>query len=197
MREGTAALERHDQAQGAVGEMGEGMPGVDGERGHDRQQRPAEVVVEEPLLLGVQVLGAQDADPLGGEEGLELLEEAAVLHLDQLSHPPRHRLERLGRRQAVRGGGLVAVADLPLEARHPHHEELVEVRAEDGEELDALEERHRFVGGLLEHAGVELEPRQLAIDEALGVNRGRHAHDGDRLGAGPLTRARKKVSWIR
>ena len=40
-----------------------------------------------------------------------------------------------------------------------HHEELVEIRGEDGHELDPLEQRLRGVCGELEHPCVELEPR--------------------------------------
>ena len=46
-----------------------------------------------------------------------------------------------------------------------HHEELVEVRRGDRGELDALEQRRRRIGRLLEHALVERQPRQLAVDE--------------------------------
>jgi hypothetical protein len=43
------------------------------------------------------------------------------------------------------------------------HEELVQVGAADAQELDPLEERMRRVPGLGEHALIELEPRQLAV----------------------------------
>jgi len=51
-----------------------------------------------------------------------------------------------------------------VQARDPDHEELVEVRMEDREELHALEERPRGIHRLLEHAPVEREPRNLAIE---------------------------------
>ena len=59
-------------------------------------------------------------------------------------------------------GGLLA-----HEPGDADHEELVEVRGEDRAELDALEQRHRRVVGELEHAGVELEPGELAVEESL------------------------------
>src|SRR5262249_59173530 len=52
-----------------------------------------------------------------------------------------------------------------VDPRHADHEELVEVRAENGEELDPLEERDPPVARLVEDAGIELQPRELAIDE--------------------------------
>src|SRR5262245_46137018 len=46
-----------------------------------------------------------------------------------------------------------------------HHEELVEVRAGDRGELETLQQRRARVCGLFEHALVEGEPGQLAIEE--------------------------------
>ena len=60
-----------------------------------------------------------------------------------------------------------ARADLPDEAGDAHHEELVEVVGRDRQEAQLLEQRMVAVLGLLEDAAVELEPGQLAVDEAL------------------------------
>jgi hypothetical protein len=60
-----------------------------------------------------------------------------------------------------------AGGDAALEARDAHHEELVEVAREDREEVGALEQRQRVVLGELEHALVEREPRQLAVEESV------------------------------
>src|SRR4029434_10066398 len=48
--------------------------------------------------------------------------------------------------------------------------ELVEVRAEDGEKLHSLEQGHARILRLLEHATIELEPRELAVDERVRVH---------------------------
>jgi len=62
------------------------------------------------------------------------------------------------------GRGLPHVrGDLSAQSRHPHHEELVQVGAEDGKEFHALEQPVARVERLVEHTGVELEPAQLAI----------------------------------
>ena len=60
-----------------------------------------------------------------------------------------------------------AGAQLALEAGDANHEELVEIVGGDGEEADPFEQRMGVVVRLLEHPAVELEPRQLAIDEPL------------------------------
>ena len=167
-------LDRDDQAERAVGEVRERMPGVDRQRGEDRHERPPEIVLQEPLLLGGDLLGTDEPDAFRREDGPQLLQEAAVLGVDQPVDLVGDRGEGLGRGHLVRPHGGVARADPALQLRDPDHEELVEVRAEDGQELDPLEQRDGRVLGLLEHTAVELEPGQLAIDERVGGNR---AHD--------------------
>ena len=61
-----------------------------------------------------------------------------------------------------------AELDLLLQARDADLEELVEVRRDDAEEAQPLEQRHRLVLGLREHAAVEFERLQLAVEEMLG-----------------------------
>src|SRR6185503_15566540 len=48
------------------------------------------------------------------------------------------------------------------------HEEFVEVAVEDGEELQALEQRPAAIAGLLQDAPVERQPGQLAREHARG-----------------------------
>ena len=55
--------------------------------------------------------------------------------------------------------------DLLLQAGDADLEELVQVRRNDGEEAQPLEQRHRIVGRLRQHAAVELEQAQLPVEE--------------------------------
>ena len=57
--------------------------------------------------------------------------------------------------------------DAALEARDAHHEELVEVAREDREEVRALEDRQPLILGQFEHALVEREPAELAVEIAV------------------------------
>ena len=63
--------------------------------------------------------------------------------------------------------------DLVEQAGDPDHEELVEVRREDRAELDPLEQRLVGVGGEVEDALVQVEPRQLAVEQGVGREVGR------------------------
>src|SRR5579875_452509 len=51
-----------------------------------------------------------------------------------------------------------------MDARDPNHEELVEVGDEDRQELDPLEQWQGLILGQLQHAIVELQPGQLAVE---------------------------------
>jgi hypothetical protein len=75
------------------------------------------------------------------------------------------RVQRGLGRQTVRRGGRDAGRDLSPQPGHANHVELVEVRAEDREKLEPLEQRISIIERLVEHPGVELEPTQLAIEE--------------------------------
>jgi hypothetical protein len=131
------------------------------------REHPAKVLREKALLLVAGLFGTEQVDALGGEERPDVLEEAAMLCADQLVDASRHRRHRLRGRLPIEPRPLIAGMDATLRRCHADHEELVEIRAEDGEELDALAQRHARILSLLEHAPVELEPRQLAADERL------------------------------
>ena len=117
-----------------------------------------EVRVEEPDLLLPKLRGAQDDDAFRREQRAHALAEATLLRLHQLVGPRGDGREHLHRDEAVELRRLIAGADTALQRGHADHEELVEVRAEDCEELHPLEQGHAGVLRLLEHAAVELEP---------------------------------------
>src|SRR6185437_7190890 len=73
----------------------------------------------------------------------------------------RHDRANLRGQLALSGRGQAGGVRQP---RHAFHEELVEVRAEDGQELDPLEQRRALVQRLVQHPPVELEPADVAID---------------------------------
>src|SRR5262249_5421946 len=49
-------------------------------------------------------------------------------------------------------------------AAHADHEELIEVRAENPEELEPFQERHARILSLLENSTIELEPAKFPVD---------------------------------
>jgi hypothetical protein len=75
--------------------------------------------------------------------------------------------ELLGRRKPVRALLDDALAHLILQAGDAHHEELVEVIGRDRQEAQLLQHRMALVFSLFEHAPVEMQPGELAVDESL------------------------------
>ncbi len=96
-----------------------------------------------------------------------------LLGSHQRRHPFADPLELLGRRAAVRRNLGDAGEHLPDQARDADHEEFVEIVGGDREEPQPLEQRMVRVRRFLQHAPVEFEPGQLAIDEP--VRRGHAA----------------------
>src|SRR5256714_11067287 len=98
-------------------------------------------------------------------ELLEQFLEAASLHRELFAHNAIDRVELLLWRQAVDRCLLNVRRDLSTQAGDAHHVELVQVRTEDGEKLHSLEQWRTRIHSLLQHAPVEREPAQLAVDE--------------------------------
>ena len=71
------------------------------------------------------------------------------------------------RRQPVGGAHRQAHLVAAFQSRDPDHVELVEVGRENGEELRAFQQWKRGVGGQRQHAGVEVQPAELAIEVTL------------------------------
>ena len=93
-----------------------------------------------------------------------LLEARRLLLLEPLEHVSRSAEDGLGRIALV-AVWVHAVLDRAQQEPDALHHELVEVAGEDAQEADALEQRAAIVGRLSEHALVELEPRQIAVEE--------------------------------
>ncbi len=98
------------------------------------------------------------------ELGQQLLVEAAAVLPHQVADDLRDRVElRLGS-HAVGRALDDAGGHLPLEPGDPDLEELVEIAAEDAEELEPLEQRRAGVERLVQHPAVELQPGELPVD---------------------------------
>jgi len=136
--------------------------------GRDRRLDLGPVKLLQPGQVRRLQFGRTDhADAVGRQCGLEVLAPAPVELVNQQQHAPTHRPEHLGWRPAVgaalRLAALRLLLDLLLEPGHAHLEKLVQIRAGNAEELQALEQGILLILCLLEHALVELQPAQLAV----------------------------------
>ena len=132
-----------------------------------RQHRKHDVLeVGRELLaaLGLDLVPLEDPHAGFGEPRPKIFgkrpdRQRRILLDDFADHP-----ELLMSRQAVGAALGHRRLDLLVQARDPDHEELVEIRVEDREELDPFEQRPARVERFLEHPPVEGEPRDLAIE---------------------------------
>jgi hypothetical protein len=95
--------------------------------------------------------------------------EAVVQAGVELHHPGADRIDLLGGPEPIGPSRVDPGLDLVGEAGHPDHEELVLVRGVDGAKPDPLQQGHRRILGQLQHALVEIDPGELAIEVELGV----------------------------
>ncbi len=154
----------HREVHAQVRDIRERVPRVE----RQRRQHGKDVILEvlgEPGIDRRRVFGRlEKVDALGGEQRPQRLAPARGLIVDL-----RQRARADGRQLLI--GGLAvdrhlfdAGAEFLQDGGDAHHEELVEVGAGDGEELDALEQRVRRILRLREDALVERQPAQLAVD---------------------------------
>ena len=92
---------------------------------------------------------------------------------------PRNRLvdqdKLLGGRQTVGAALGNALPHLRLDAGDPDHEELVKVIGGNRQEPDPFERGMAGIDRFLEHPAIEMQPGQLAVDEAFGARSHRRA----------------------
>ena len=161
---GVGALERDNDIEGLVSELGEGMGLVKRQRREHRIDLLAEIRPDPVQLRLRQVVGRAELDALPGERRDEPVKPTVVLVLD---HRCGHRVDPaqlLHGRQPVRAELGETGVDLLHQARNPDLEKFVQVGAHDGQEAHALKERMAVALGLLEHPAVEREPAQLAVE---------------------------------
>ena len=125
----------------------------------------AEELVQALLLADLELVPVHDRDALGVERGLHVGAEHLRVPRHQSVRALADRLQHLPRAHARRRGDGDTRGDAALQARHPHHEELVQVGREDREEPGALQQRQRRVLRQLQHPLVERQPAQLPLRE--------------------------------
>ena len=169
--ERVAARELDDEVEALVADLRKRVRRVEPDR---RQQRPdlvAEVRGDPRALRGVELAAAQEPHVVLRERGQHVGVQAPVLVVDDAVRFRRDRdvlRAQLGHRRHP--GRRPLGAQRLDQAGHADLEELVEVRRDDGEEAQPLEERHRRVLREREDAAVEGDLRQLAVDRRGVVN---------------------------
>ena len=139
------------------------MPGVERERREHRVDVVLEVTAQPRGRRRGPLVGIEQRDRLGRERGSQAVFPARGLVVEHRARALEDGSQLLEGVLPVGGNVLDPGPDLLQQRRDPHHEELVEIGADDGEELHPLEQGVVGVVGLREHALVELEPAQFAV----------------------------------
>ena len=178
-------LELQGQIEGQVGDVWKGMGGVDGQRREHRLQAGGEHLLHCRARFLPQVGHVLDLDALALQRGEELVAEAAIHVIEQAPRALANGVQlAAGRFRRLVAEGDDQVAHLA----HADHQELVEIVRADAEELHALQQRDRLALRLAQHAPVERNPTELAVDEReTRIRRGR-----DQRGSG-----RRHGLWCR
>ena len=151
-----------EQVERQIRDEGEGVGGVRRLGCHQRVD-VAHVVLAQPLaVLPTQVLPGRDPDALGCQRA-KYRGSGLPLPCLELAHHGVALLDLFAGSAAVNGALGDPRLGLLLQSADPLHEELVQVGSDDGEELQALQQRRARVLSLVQHAEVEVEPGQLAI----------------------------------
>ena len=118
-------------------------------------------------------VGSRNRMPVRRELRPQRVGPAERLLVEHLPRPRPDERQLLLGRQAVGRDVFAVRAHLLLQHGDANHEELVEVGADDGEELDAFEDGVPAIARLVEDAFVEGQPAELAVQiERRGVERG-------------------------
>ena len=187
-------MERDQKVEREVRDEGERVRRVHRERRHQREDVVEVVGLRRRALLLRQLRPEGEHDALLAQALAQLAKGVAQLRRQLLDH--RDALGDLLLRGApVHGQVVQAGADLLLEPADPLHEELVEVRVRDRQELDALEQRRARITRLVQDPAIEGEPGQLAVQIEPGraqVDRRRHPVGQERFQAiGRAVRSRR------
>ncbi len=162
--EGVGALELDDEVQALVDQSREGVRGIEADGTYHRHDLFGEILAHPRGLRLGPLRAPPEAQPLLLECRDQRLVENMVLAFDLLVRDARDFGQYLARRQAIGTALLAGQSDLVLEARHTNLEELVQIGGEDQQKHQPVEQWMRRIQGLLEHADIELQMRQLAIE---------------------------------
>ena len=154
------------EVQREVADVRERMRRVDGERRQHREDPVLEHGVHVLAVLGVERCVVREPKTDVGEL-LDDVAESVDLTRRDIDGPRADLGELLVDGHAVGAERRDTGSTLLDEATDSHLEELVEVRARDGQELGALQQHSRRILSQLEHPCVEVEPAQMPVDVAV------------------------------
>ena len=143
------------------------MRRVNSQRSQNRENIAHELLAQTLLSVRIQVVPTHNADVLLLQSRknlvLEHISVASLQLVSALSDLFHLLLGAQTRRRRNRQTGRNAA----LQTRHTHHEELIQVRRHNRQEVQTLQQEQVRVLRQLQHAGVEVQPAALTVEETL------------------------------
>ena len=159
------ALELDGEIQALVEHARKGVRRVEPDRRQHRHHLAQEIGLDPLRLRGSEIGAAQEADAFRREPGQDLLVEQAGTARRPARAPPSPPARTPGRarmRSAPMTGDPASISR--LQPGDADFEELVEIGGDDAQEAQPLQQRRRAVLRLRQHAPVERELAELAVE---------------------------------
>jgi hypothetical protein len=144
--------------------VGEGVACIESQRGDHFKDKFIEVFIRHKTLPLGEGAVIQDLDA----GFFERREQVIAQQLARLGHQLQGHFADFGQHPRRRGA-IHRQLDYPrihlfADAGYTHHEEFVQVRAEDGQELDPFQERVALILGFFQDAPVKLQQAQFTVN---------------------------------
>ena len=166
------AAQFKDQRKTLVGDEGERMRGINRLRREHRKNLIEEVFFQPDPLARCKPLGGDDVE-IGARQFTHQIAPDTLLRLHQFFGMDGDGGKLLCRCHALGRQRFDAGAHLTAQPGDPHHVEFIEVVPRNRQEAQPFEQRMGTVCRFLQHAIVERQPRNLAVEIAFGIRDGR------------------------
>ena len=123
------------------------------------------------LLGSAQFIVRSDPDPVLRQFGQDVLPVIAVLFFHQFADPFIQTFQQFaGGVGAVVAHQIFLIGFFAHDRRHPHHKKFVQIAAENGKELQPLQQRIAAVGRFIQYPAVEFQPADVTVDKIFVVH---------------------------
>ena len=164
---GLRVTHQHRKVQRQTRNVREGVRRVNSQRSQNRENIAHELLAQTLLSVRIQVVPTHDTDVLLLQSRQHLVvERISVTSLQLVSALSNLFHLLLGAQTCCRRHRQTG-RNAALQTRHTHHEELVQVRRHNRQEVQTFQQEQVRVLRQLQHAGVEVQPAALTVEETL------------------------------
>jgi hypothetical protein len=140
------------------------MRGIDGDGRQQQVELSFTIVLDKSPGIFIELVQAQNPNSFFRKLRTQLFIPALVLLRNELMYLVRNNITLFGQGQPVRPGFAIPVFNLLDQSRQPNLKEFIQIIGADREKLQALQQRIVFILRLFQHAMIELQPGNFAVD---------------------------------